>query len=104
MAATSASNPTAAPAPAALVPFVRGVLGEAAAIAQVVLGGIVVVAAAERRSVLSSANHGAFTSWFAGPLHGLWPSLTHDPAVLHTSMHRAMAGMLVLWLVVVLAG
>ena len=103
MAATAAPQPFGVPRdePAALV---RRALGETAALLQVVLGAVVVVAAAERRSVLSSANHGAFTAWFAGPLQGLWPSLPADPAVLHRDMHHVLLAMLALWTAVLLAG
>ncbi|HET8952598.1 MAG TPA: glycosyltransferase 87 family protein [Solirubrobacteraceae bacterium] len=79
-------------------------LGELAIVFQAVLGGGIVLAAAERRSVLSSANHGAFTAWFAGPLHGLWPSLPRNADVLHNDFHHALLAMLGAWLVVVLLG
>ena len=78
--------------------------GELAIVVQAVLGGGVVIAVAERRSVLSSTHHGAFTAWFAGPLRGQWPTLTRNADVLRTEMHHVMLAMLAAWLVVVLVG
>jgi hypothetical protein len=83
---------------------VRRAFGESAVGIQVVLGTALVLAAAERRSVLSAPNHGAFTSWFAGPLEGLLPSLTGNATVLHRDLRIAIAAMVGAWLVVVLAG
>jgi alpha-1,6-mannosyltransferase len=84
--------------------YTRRTLAELAAGVQVLLGAAVVVAAADRRSRLSSANRGAFTQWFAGPLRGMVPSLTSDPAVLRRDMHYALFAMLAAWVVVVLGG
>ncbi|HEX5619603.1 MAG TPA: glycosyltransferase 87 family protein [Solirubrobacteraceae bacterium] len=83
---------------------IRRTFGEVAAIAQVLLCASVAVAAADRRSVLSSPNHGAFTGWFAGPLRGLVPRLTRDPHVLERNLHHALLAMFVAWLVLVFAG
>ena len=58
----TAIDRVAVPRLAAAGMFVRRTLGEFAALAQVVLGTAVVVAASERRSLLSSAHHGAFTT------------------------------------------
>src|SRR5215208_8476521 len=104
MAAATAPEPPARARLAAAGTLVRRSLAELAVLAQVVLGGAVVLAAAERRSVLASANHGAFTAWFAGPLRGLWPALPRNPEVLHSDMHRALLALLAAWLVVALGG
>jgi hypothetical protein len=104
VAATAGSEPSAVPRPAAAANLVRRTLAETAAVLQVVLGGAVVLASSERRSVLSSAHHGAFTAWFAGPLRGLWPALPTDSAVLHRDLHHALLAMLGLWLVVLVGG
>jgi alpha-1,6-mannosyltransferase len=82
----------------------RRTFAEVAAFAQVVLGAVLVVAVAERRSVLSSPHKGAFSGWFAGPLRGLLPGLTRDPVLLERDLHRAMLAMMVAWLVVVAGG
>jgi Glycosyltransferase family 87 len=71
---------------------------------QVVLGGAVVLAAAERRSVLTSPHRGAFTGWFAGPLDGMLPSLTRSPVVLKRDLALALVAMFAAWLIVVLGG
>jgi alpha-1,6-mannosyltransferase len=94
----------AVPRLAAAGTFVRRTLGELAVLAQVVLGTAIVVAASQHKSLLSSAHHGAFTAWFAGPLHGLVPSLTRHPAVLGSDLRRVLVAMLVAWLVVLFAG
>jgi Glycosyltransferase family 87 len=83
---------------------VRRGVAELAAIAQVALGATVVVAAAERRSVLNSANHGRFSAWFAGPLRGLVPGLTRSPAALHRDLREVLFLMVAAWLVVLLGG
>jgi hypothetical protein len=82
----------------------RRTLAETAAVVQVGVGTLLVLAAAERRSVLSSANHGAFTGWFAGPLRGLLPGLSRSPDVLHRDLRVALAVMLGAWLVVLAGG
>jgi hypothetical protein len=71
---------------------------------QVALGTAVVLAAAERRSVLTSPHAGAFTGWFAGPLQGMLPSLTRSPAVLKRDLGLALVAMFAAWLIVVLGG
>jgi hypothetical protein len=82
----------------------RRSVGELAAVAQVLLGGAVVLAAADRRSVLSSPHSGAFTGWLAGPLRGAIPALTRNPAVLQRDLRHALVAMLVAWLLVLLGG
>jgi hypothetical protein len=82
----------------------RRTLAELAAVVQVLLGGAVVLAAAERPSVLASAHHGAFTAWFAGPLRGLLPGLTRSQSMLERGLHGALLAMLGAWLVVLLGG
>ena len=84
--------------------FLRRTFGEVAALAEVALGAAIVVAAADRRSILSSPHHGAFTKWFAGPLEGLVPDLTRDPATLERTLHHVLLAMLAAWLIVILAG
>jgi alpha-1,6-mannosyltransferase len=100
----TAIDRVAVPRLAAAGMFVRRTLGEIAVLAQVVLGTAVVLAAAERRSLLNSAHHGRFSDWFAGPLHGLVPSLTRDPAVLASDLRRVLLAMLAAWLLVIVGG
>jgi hypothetical protein len=90
--------------PAAVARFVRRTLAETAAVAEVLLGGIVVLAAAERPSLLSSTHRGAFSTWVAGPLRGLLPSLTTDQAALHREFRIVLLIMVGLWLIVVAGG
>ncbi len=90
--------------PAAWARALRRPLGEAAVAVEVVLGTLIVLAAAERRSHLIYAHHGAFTRWFSGPLGGLWPTLTSSPARLHAAFAAAVLAMAVAWLVVVACG
>jgi hypothetical protein len=104
MSAATVDRVASPPGLAGTGAFVRRTFGEVAALAQVVLGGAFVVAAAERRSVLTSAHAGAFTRWFAGPLEGLVPGLTRNPAVLERGLHHELLAMFAAWLVVVLAG
>jgi hypothetical protein len=79
-------------------------VGELAVLVEVGLGGALALAAVQRPSLLTSMHNGRFTGWFAGPLHGLLPSLTRDPADLKTDLHVALIGMGVAWLIVVLTG
>src|SRR4051812_42735673 len=74
-------------------------VGEAATVVQVALGVAVVLATAERRSVLSSPHRGAFTDWFAGPLRGLLPSLTRDPTTLKRGLEVTLLVMFAVWAV-----
>jgi hypothetical protein len=104
MATAPLSRTSSVPRLALLGSVARRALGESAVGVQVLLGAALVLAAAERRSVLTSPNHGAFTSWFAGPLEGLLPSLTRNAAVLHRDFRILIAAMLAAWLIVVLAG
>jgi hypothetical protein len=104
MSATTVDRVTLRPRLAGTGAFARRTFGEVAALAQVVLGAALVVAAADRRSVLSSPHRGAFTRWFAGPLEGLLPGLTRDPVVLERELHHALLAMFAAWLVVILAG
>jgi hypothetical protein len=82
----------------------RRSIGELAVVVQVLLGAAVVLAAAERRSVLSSPHNGAFTGWLAGPLRGAIPALTRNPVVLQRDLRHALVAMLVAWLLVLLGG
>src|SRR3954469_12295818 len=84
--------------------LVRRTLGEAAAVVQVALGGAVVLAAAERPSVLTSSHNGAFTRWFAGPLRGLAPGLTRSQSMVERGLHGVLLAMLAMWLLVLLGG
>jgi hypothetical protein len=103
MVATAATQPRLVRGDAAVLRLRRAV-GETAAVLQVGLGTLVVLAAAERHSVLSSTNHGAFTAWFAGPLRGLLPSTPVGAARLHSDLRFVLAAMLGLWLLVLLGG
>ncbi len=49
----------------------------------VILSALLVIMAADRPSLLSATTHGNFfPGWMAGPLGGLWPSLTRDGTTL----------------------
>jgi glycosyl transferase family 87 len=100
----AAPPPPAAPLPAGAPPPVPRVVAESAACVQVLLGGAIVLAAAERRSVLTASHQGRFSGWFAGPLQGLLPSLTRDPATLKRDLGAALIAMLAAWSLVLLGG
>jgi hypothetical protein len=104
MATTSASPTLPPPRLALTARLVRRTLAESAAAVQVVLGAAVVLAAADRPSLLSSPNHGAFSPWFAGPLRGMLPSLTRNSAVLHRDLRVAFFAMLAAWVIVAFGG
>ena len=84
--------------------WTRRIVGETAALLQVVIGAIAVLAAAERPSVLSSTHHGAFSAWFAGPLRGLLPATPRGSLALHADLQVALIAMAGLWLLVVIGG
>jgi alpha-1,6-mannosyltransferase len=103
MAAGTVSR-TWASRPAAVGQLARRTLAEIAAVAQVFLGGTVVLATAERPSLLSSTHRGAFSAWVAGPLREMLPSLSRDDAVLHREFRVVLLVMLAVWLIVVAGG
>jgi hypothetical protein len=104
MAATAAFRVPHLPRAAALAGLGRRTIAEGAAVVQVALGTAVVLAAADRRSFLTSAHRGAFSAWFAGPLRGILPTLTRHPAVLHRDLRMALFAMVAAWLLVLLGG
>ena len=60
---------------------------------------LIVLAAADRPSILSAPTHvGFFPRWLAGPLGGLWPSLTRSPQALKSLFTGAMLAMYVAYL------
>jgi hypothetical protein len=60
---------------------------------------LIVLAAADRPSILSAPTHvGYFPHWLAGPLGGLWPSLTRSPQALKSLFTAAMVAMYVAYL------
>jgi hypothetical protein len=60
---------------------------------------LIVVAAADRPSILSAPSHvGFFPRWLAGPLGGLWPSLTRSSQALKALFSAALAAMYVAYL------
>jgi hypothetical protein len=66
----------------------------------VVSVAVVVTVAADRPSFLSSPSHyGFFPGWLAGPLGGLWPGFTRNPAVVKSLFTGAMVSMYVAYLV-----
>ena len=97
-------SPFTVPAIGSIAAGARRTLGSLAVAAQVALGVVVVLAAAERPSFLTSPHKGAFSDWFAGPLHGLLPSLTSRPAMLKRELEIVLVAMVAVWVVVVLAG
>ena len=70
-----------------------------------IVGGslLVVLAAAERHSFLSPTSRHGFPGWMSGPLAGLLPGLTHDTHALKVGFTVAVAGMYVLYVIVVLS-
>ena len=104
MAAT-AEGCVALPSPgAAAVFFAQRTLGELAALAQVAFAAALVLASAERHSVLVSIHRGRWSSWLAGPLGGLVPGLTRSPSMVGKGFHDLELAMLVAWLVIALSG
>ena len=97
-------SPFAAPSIGSVAAAGRRLVGNVAVLAQVALGVVVVLATAERPSLLNSPHKGAFTDWFAGPLHGLLPSLPSDPPLLKRELEIVLLAMLAVWVVVILAG
>lgn len=79
-----------------------GRLGGAAALwAIVALSLFVVVIAADRPSLLAPPTHGGFyPHWMAGPLGGLWPSLTGNSTVLRYLFTIPLVGMYLAYLVI----
>jgi hypothetical protein len=74
-------------------------IGAAALLAIVACSALVVVAAADRPSLLSATSHtGYFPRWMAGPLGGLWPGLTRDGTALKYLFTAALAIMYVAYL------
>ena len=104
MATASVTASSVRSHPLALGGLVRRTVGEIACGVQVLLGAAVVLLAAERQSWITSLHRGAWTSWFAGPLQGLLPSLTADPALLQRALGDIQLAMLGVWLLVLLGG
>jgi alpha-1,6-mannosyltransferase len=102
--AASVIAPRARPRLLAAGAFTRRTVAELAAVVQVGIGAGVVLVAAERGSWLTSVHSGTFSSWFAGPLHGLLPSLTTEQGVLQRGLGAAQLAMLVAWLLILLGG
>ncbi len=76
------------------------VLGAAALATIAVCVALLVVAAANRPSFLSAPTHyGFFPGWMAGPLGGLWPSLTRSPQAIKSLFTGALLVMYVAYLV-----
>ena len=74
-----------------------GVLGLAGLVASALA---IVLAAAERRSSLSPPSKAGFPGWYAGPLGGLIPRLTHDTTVLRHDFTISIVVLLVLYAIV----
>jgi hypothetical protein len=67
-------------------------LGALALIAIVACSAFVLIAAADRPSLLSATTHGGyFPHWMAGPLGGLWPGLTRNGTMLKYLFTGAVA-------------
>lgn len=103
---TAATRPATRP----VVRHVRPVLrhaGRAVAtsgiVAALAAAGWLVLAAAQRPSVLSPPSVRASHAWLMGPLSGLLPHLTTDPKRLHTDFTVALVVMCVGWLLAWLA-
>jgi hypothetical protein len=75
-------------------------LGAAALVTIAACVTLLVVAAADRPSFLSAPTHyGFFPGWMAGPLGGLWPSLTRSPQAVKSLFTAALLVMYVAYLV-----
>ena len=83
---------------------IRRPIAEIAAGVQVMLGAAVVLIAADKGSWIDSVHKGAFTSWFAGPLHGLLPQLTTDQALIQRTIGDLELAMLAMWMLILLGG
>ena len=60
---------------------------------------LIVIAAADRPSLLSATSHEHFfPGWMAGPLGGLWPGFTRSPATLRALFTAAMVTMYLSWI------
>src|SRR5580692_1107555 len=60
----------------------------------VACSALVLIAAADRPSLLSATTHGGyFPHWMAGPLGGLWPGLTRNGTALRWLFSGAIAVM-----------
>jgi hypothetical protein len=69
-------------------------IGVAVLVVMVACTAVIVLAAADRPSILSAPSHvGFFPHWLAGPLGGLWPSLTRSPQVLKSLFTGALVVM-----------
>jgi hypothetical protein len=69
-------------------------LGALALVAIVACSAFVLIAAADRPSLLSATTHGGyFPRWMAGPLGGLWPGLTRNGTKLKYLFSGAIAVM-----------
>jgi hypothetical protein len=99
------TGPTTLSAPPSTAPRVRRLTGAAAAVAACALAVAVVastwlvLAAAERPSVLSPPTIRAAHRWLLGPLSGALPHLTTDVVRLRTHMTLALIVLFVAWLV-----
>lgn len=72
----------------------------AALIVIVTCSGAIVLAGADRPSLLAATSHPHyFPRWMAGPLGGLWPTLTRNGMVLKDLFSLALVVMFVCWVV-----
>jgi hypothetical protein len=78
------------------------VVGGFALVILVLLSLALVVGAAERASLLTPPSHAGFPHWMAGPLRGLWPSLTKSPTALKWDFSLTMGAMYLCYLLVLL--
>src|SRR4051812_21345925 len=105
-AATSAPPATAGrtalhrPLPAGLAGVGLGALGTAAAGAIVGLCSALVLAAAERPSLLSGPARHGFPRWMVGPLAGRFGGLPASPPAISADLVRVLVLLGALWLVV----
>jgi hypothetical protein len=78
----------------------EGAIARSALLIILACTAVVVLAAADRPSFLSAPSHvGFFPHWLAGPLGGLWPSLTRSPQALKSLFTGALVVIYVAYLV-----
>ena len=99
MTAPSLSRPVSAGRPRSAVTTVGAVAAASALAAALGTSLWLVLAAAERPSVLSPPTIRASAPWLLGPLHGALPQLTSDPLRLRDDLTTALVVLLAAWLV-----
>ena len=96
---TAASRPAALPATRPVLRIVGCAVAASGVLGALGASGWLVLAAAQRPSVLSPPSLREPHGWLMGPLSGLLPHLSSDPRRLHTDFTVALVVLCVAWLV-----